>query len=68
VIWKTVAGKSISPAQAKMLLTKGETAAIHGFRSKAGKTFDARLRLERETGKVAFAFEPGRRNNSDGRC
>jgi len=32
-------------ALAKALLTKGETRQLKGFKSKAGKAFEARLRL-----------------------
>ncbi len=57
VIWREVAGKAITPAQARELLGRGETAKpVKGFTSKAGKTFDAWLRLDRETGRVAFVF------------
>ncbi len=58
MLWKEVAGKTITAAQARELLGKGETAKpVKGFTSKAGKTFDARLRLDRETGRVAFVFD-----------
>ena len=53
-IWKSVASKVISPKQAQQLLTKGKTDVIKGFKSKAGKSFDASLSLE--NGKVVFAF------------
>ena len=59
VLWKVVAGKTLTTAQARELLSTGETKReIKGFRSKAGKSFDARLRLDRETGKVSFLFDP----------
>jgi DNA topoisomerase-3 len=54
-IWKTIAGKRITAANAKTLLKKGETSLIKGFKSKAGKPFDAKLKLE--NGEVKFAFE-----------
>ncbi len=58
VLWAEVAGKRLTAAQAKELLAKGETAKpVKGFRSKVGKAFDARLRLDRETGRVAFVFD-----------
>ena len=53
-IWKAMAGKKISSRMAKMLLTKGKTNRLKGFRSKAGKSFDARLKLI--DGKVHFDF------------
>jgi DNA topoisomerase-3 len=56
VIWKTMAGKKISARTAKSLLTKGVTSRLKGFKSKAGKPFDARLKLV--DGKVQFDFSP----------
>ena len=48
-----MAGKDISEAQLKELLTNGRTATIRGFVSKAGKKFDARIALNKdETGKI----------------
>ena len=51
-----MAGKKISARTAKTLLTKGETSRLKGFKSKAGKSFDARLKLV--DGKVQFDFSP----------
>jgi DNA topoisomerase-3 len=45
VIWKKIAGKRISGPTAKTLLTKGQTRQLKGFKSKAGKPFEARLKL-----------------------
>jgi len=53
-IWKRIAGKKISSRMARALLTKGQTSRLKGFKSKAGKSFDARLKLV--DGKVAFDF------------
>jgi len=55
VIWKTMAGKRISSRTAKTLMQKGETSLLRGFKSKAGKAFDARLKLA--DGKVTFEFD-----------
>lgn len=55
VIWKTIAGKAISPQQAQQLLNKGCTAKLKGFTGKNGK-FDAALVLK-EDGTVGFQFE-----------
>ncbi|WP_347490254.1 DNA topoisomerase III [Desulfoscipio sp. XC116] len=55
VIWKEIAGKRISVQQAQRLLTNGKTALIKGFKSKAGKSFDAVLALGQE-GKIEFQF------------
>lgn len=56
VIWKTVAGKRVSEAQAKQLLSKGRTAKLKGFRSRAGKPFAAALALD-DAQKVKLNFE-----------
>lgn len=55
VIWKQIAGKKISPAQAKILLKKGRTGTLQGFQSRAGKTFCAALKID-AGGKVIFHF------------
>ena len=47
----------ISQAQAEKLLTKGKSDIIKGFTSKAGKKFDARLKLNSSTFSVEFEFE-----------
>jgi len=56
----TIAGKTLSAANVKQLLTEGKTETLRGFKSKAGKKFDACLVLEKdENGKpiVNFDFE-----------
>jgi DNA topoisomerase-3 len=56
VIWKRVAGRTITPEIARQLLENGRTTdVISGFRSKAGKPFRARLVLK-DDGKVEFDF------------
>ncbi|MGN0353310.1 MAG: DNA topoisomerase III [Roseburia sp.] len=48
-----MAEKSLTEAQVKELLTNGRTGTIRGFKSKAGKKFDARVALNKnEEGKV----------------
>lgn len=49
-----MAGKALTEAQVKELLTNGRTGTIRGFKSKTGKKFDARVVLNRdeETGKI----------------
>lgn len=49
-----ILGRSISIANAKMLLDTGRTSKIQGFTSKNGKKFDAYLKLQ--DGKVVFDF------------
>jgi DNA topoisomerase-3 len=56
VIWKRVAGRTITPEIARQLIENGRTNdVISGFRSRAGKPFRARLVLNEE-GKVEFDF------------
>jgi DNA topoisomerase III len=55
VIWKRVAGRTLTPEVARQLLEEGKTREVlSGFRSKAGKPFRARLVLN--DGKVEFDF------------
>jgi DNA topoisomerase-3 len=56
VIWKRVAGRTITPEIARQLLEDRRTKdVVSGFRSKAGKPFRARLVLNDE-GKIEFDF------------
>lgn len=66
-LWKQVAGKKVSSALAQVLLARGRTKLLPGFRSKAGKPFSAALVLD-ETGAVRLSFDEGlsERNPSDG--
>jgi DNA topoisomerase-3 len=50
-----VAGKTLTEAQVKELVRKGRTKVIKGFKSKAGKDFDAMLVVR--DGKTEFEFE-----------
>lgn len=54
-----IAGVALSEEQAKGLLKEGHTGTIRGFKSRAGKKFDACLKLEREeeSGKVSVSFD-----------
>lgn len=54
-IWRTVAGKELSEATMKKVITTGHTQVLKGFKSKAGKEFDAALMLDSE-GKITFDF------------
>lgn len=56
-IWKTIAGKRVSQAQARRLLARGRTARLKGFRSKAGRPFSAALVLD---GERRVRLDPGR--------
>lgn len=54
VVWKTIAKKEITSDIAKQLLTEGETEVLPRFTSKAGKLFDAKLKVIE--GAVKFDF------------
>lgn len=56
VIWKEVAGKKISKAQAKQLIESGKTDLITGFKSKKGNLFDACLKFDSKEDKIVFEF------------
>jgi len=58
VIWKQVSGKRLSESQARQLLTKGRTAQMKGFKSKAGKPYSAALKLDAEH-RVKLEFANG---------
>jgi DNA topoisomerase III len=56
VIWKRVAGRTLTPEIARQLLEEGRTREVlSGFRSRNGKPFRARLVLNGD-GKVEFEF------------
>ncbi|TML60095.1 MAG: DNA topoisomerase III [Actinobacteria bacterium] len=56
VIWKRVAGRTLTPEIARQLLEEGRTREVlSGFRSRNGKPFRARLVLNDE-GKIEFEF------------
>ncbi len=55
-IWKVVAGKRLTERHVQGLLTRGTTEQLKGFKSKAGKPFAARLKLDADC-KVVFDFE-----------
>lgn len=53
-----IAGTTISEEQVKKLLAEGRTDTIRGFKSKAGKKFDAALTLQKEEdGKISIQFD-----------
>lgn len=56
VVFKTMSQRKISPRMVKQLLEKGRSDIVKGFKSKAGKAFEAAL--EWREGKVQFAFAP----------
>jgi DNA topoisomerase-3 len=56
VIWKVIAGKTLTRKTVTDLLKKGETGLLKGFVSKSGKKFSAKLRLEGEDFRTAFVL------------
>jgi DNA topoisomerase III len=65
VIWKRVAGRTLTPEVARQLLQDGRTREVlSGFRSRAGKPFRARLILK-EDGKVEFDFPVSRKRQAE---
>ena len=55
IIWKTIAGKSISSTQAEKLISSGKSGLIKGFKAKSGNSFNAYLVL-RDDKSVGFEF------------
>lgn len=55
-IYKRIAGRKTSPSLVQVLLARGRTQVLKGFRSKQGKRFSAALVLSPE-GRVELAFE-----------
>jgi DNA topoisomerase-3 len=55
VIFRNISEKQLSDGQITNLLTKGKTDVIKGFKSKAGKTFDAALKFD-ERYRVTYDF------------
>ena len=56
-IWKIIAKKKLSDSQVQSLMVSKKTGLIKGFKSKAGKPFEAYLLLNID-GKVEFEFKP----------
>ncbi len=59
-IWKTIAGRRIPREVAAQLLKERRSGVLDGFRSRAGRSFRARLRLG-DDGRVSFEFGSSRR-------
>jgi DNA topoisomerase-3 len=55
VVFRSISEKQLTDKQVTDLLTKGKTAVIKGFKSKAGKTFDAALKFD-ENYRVTYDF------------
>lgn len=54
ILFKNTSGKNLSENMVKTLCEKGTTAKMKGFKSKKGKAFEAKLKLNE--GKVEFDF------------
>lgn len=57
-VWSEIASRKLSIPEAETLLGKGSTGLIAGFKSSAGRKFSAKLKLNADTWKVDFEFEP----------
>lgn len=59
-LWKIIAGRALSDAEASRLITEGELPAVSGFRSRPPKksTFSAGLKLSADKSRAEFVFEP----------
>ena len=66
---RTVAGRKLADSTMKKLLETGKTGIVRGFKSKEGKSFDARLKLVitekegRKYGNTQFFFDDKKFNN-----
>ncbi|WP_210461826.1 type IA DNA topoisomerase [Pantoea ananatis] len=57
-MWTTIAQKKLTLNQIETIIKKGRSAVIKGFKSKAGKTFDASIILEdKTTGETKLEFQ-----------
>ncbi len=56
-LWGEVASRSLSVSEAEGLIGNGHTGLLAGFKSKTGRKFSAKLKLNAESGKVEFEFE-----------
>lgn len=58
VIWKKIAGKTLAASQIEDLIKTGKTKVIKGFKPKDGKSFDAKLKLEKDDkGRFSVVFD-----------
>ena len=64
-IWKKIAGKSISVPLAKVLLSKGKSRMLKGFKSKSGKPFEAMLVITEKDGAKQVGFEFAEKMKND---
>jgi DNA topoisomerase-3 len=57
IVFRSKSEKQLSDKQITDLLTMGKTPVIKGFKSKAGRSFDALLKFD-DTFQVVFDFPP----------
>ena len=55
-LWLTAGGKTLTEGQIKSFFDKGTTGLIKGFKSKAGKKFDAEIVLNDEKTGTKYKF------------
>jgi len=60
-VFRSVADKQLTDSQITELVAKGKTGIIKGFKSKAGKSFDAALKID-ENLKIIFQFEENKQS------
>lgn len=58
VVWRTIAGKKLTDTQIKTIIEKGKTPVLKGFKSKAGKPFEAALVYKDGEVVLDFAVRP----------
>lgn len=56
-IWKKIAGKNITRRVAEELLARGETKKMSGFKSKTGKIFSAKLKINEAGNGIKMIFK-----------
>ncbi|MGN5650486.1 DNA topoisomerase 3 [Bacillus sp. Brlt_9] len=68
LIWKGFLNKKITASHLKRILEKGESSLIKGFKTKAGKTFDAKLKFNESYTGMDFVFENAEIKELDSHC
>lgn len=64
---KEIAGKKIPDSALAALAAGKNTAVLKGFKSKSGKSFDARLGVDKENKKIMFVFDEPKPTRLEGR-
>ena len=65
MVWNEVAGVSLTEADFRNLMSGKATRLIHNFTSKAGKTFDAKLKMGPDL-KIQYEFPPKKHQDKNG--